>query len=262
MTLKEADVGYPEVGELVIATASRVVSYGAYVRLDEYGGREGLIHISELSTRWVKNIHDFIREGQKLVLKVLRVNPERNQVDLSLRNVSGRERAETMLLWKKDKRAEGILKHIAEGLKSDDASVRAVEEKISGKYGAVYDALEKSISDGEEVFLKADVPPEWAAALVEAARSKIKIKRARKRATIQLTIDKPKGIEAIRTALVNAKETATKDSNIKIYTVGAPKYRVEVEAPDYSDAETILEEAVNEALTTIKQMGGEGQQVS
>ena len=83
---------YPDVGDLAIATVKRVVDYGAYVRLDEYEGIEGLVHISEISTTWVKNIREHVREGQKLVLKVLRVDRERAQVDLSLRRVTGRKR--------------------------------------------------------------------------------------------------------------------------------------------------------------------------
>ena len=84
---------WPEVGDLVITTVDRVTSYGAYVVLDEYG-KKGLLHISELSTTWVKNIRDFVRERQKVVLKVLRVNVEKGQVDLSLRRVTKREKKE------------------------------------------------------------------------------------------------------------------------------------------------------------------------
>ena len=67
---------WPEVGDLVVATVRRIVDYGAYVHLDEYG-KEGLLHISEISSSWVRNIRDHVREGQKVVLKVLRVNPEK-----------------------------------------------------------------------------------------------------------------------------------------------------------------------------------------
>ena len=41
-----ATPNYPEVGDLVVATVTRVVDYGAYVKLDEYDGVEGLVHIS------------------------------------------------------------------------------------------------------------------------------------------------------------------------------------------------------------------------
>ena len=74
---------YPEVGDLVIATIESVTTYGAYARLDEYN-KQGLLHVSEISSSWIRNIRDYVREGQKTVLKVLRVDPEKGHVDLSL----------------------------------------------------------------------------------------------------------------------------------------------------------------------------------
>jgi translation initiation factor 2 subunit 1 len=74
---------WPEVGDLVIATVETVTDYGAYVKLDEFE-KKGLLHVSEISSSWIRNLRDFVREGQKVVLKVLRVNPEKGHIDLSL----------------------------------------------------------------------------------------------------------------------------------------------------------------------------------
>ncbi|MEJ2281264.1 MAG: S1 RNA-binding domain-containing protein [Candidatus Bathyarchaeota archaeon] len=82
---------WPEVGDLVIATIERITDYGAYVRLDEYD-KEGLLHVSEVASRWVRNIRDYIRENQKMVLKVLRVQADKGQIDLSRRRVTKREK--------------------------------------------------------------------------------------------------------------------------------------------------------------------------
>src|SRR5215475_3954565 len=117
MSTQASQTVYPEVGDLVVATVTRVEDYGAYVKLDEFSGIEGLVHISEISTTWVRNIRDHAREGQKLVLKVLRVSSQRNQIDLSLRRVTGREKSEKMLEWKKERKAEAILKSAGEKLK-------------------------------------------------------------------------------------------------------------------------------------------------
>jgi translation initiation factor 2 subunit 1 len=86
---------WPEVGDLVIATIETVTDYGAYVNLDEYDKR-GLLHVSEISSSWIRNIRDFVREGQKVVLKATRLNLEKGHIDLSLRrHQKGKNRKNT-----------------------------------------------------------------------------------------------------------------------------------------------------------------------
>ena len=87
---------WPEIGDLVIATIETVTDYGAYAKLDEYNKR-GLLHVSEISSSWIRNIRDFVREGQKMVLKVLRVDLEKGHIDLSLRRVTKREKIEKIM---------------------------------------------------------------------------------------------------------------------------------------------------------------------
>jgi translation initiation factor 2 subunit 1 len=239
------------------------VDYGCYVRLDEYNGKEGLIHISEISSTWVKNIREHVREGEKLVLKVLRVNPQRGQIDLSLRRVTGREKVEKMLQWKMERKAESIVKAATEKLKADVAAAEKIKEKILENYGNLYDAFEEAVEKGEEVFIRMGVNSDWARALADTARLKIKIKRARAKATIELTCMKHDGIDAIKTALLNARGVKeAKGAEVKIYTIGAPKYRIEVVAKDYNDADKTLKGAIREALSTIKNLGGEGRLLS
>ena len=74
---------WPEPGDLVIATIESVMDYGAYANLDEYNKR-GFLHISEISSARIRNVRDFVREKQKMVLKVLRVDVEKGHIDLSL----------------------------------------------------------------------------------------------------------------------------------------------------------------------------------
>lgn len=254
---------YPEVGDLVVASVSKVVDYGAYVKLDEYDGTEGLIHISEISTTWVKNIREHVREGQKLVLKVLRVNPQRGQVDLSLRRVTGRERSEKMIEWKKVKKVESIIKGSAERLRADSETTEKVKQAIYQKYETPYDIFEKAIEEGEEAFGELGISPDWGKMLTEVARSKVKLERANVRATVELTCTKPNGIEIIRSALRNAKKAKkAKGSSVRMYAIGAPKYRIEVSSRRYDEAEAALNQAVDEAIKTIKDLGGEGRKLS
>ena len=104
---------WPEAGDLVIATIKSVTDFGAYANLDEFD-KTGLLHVSEISSSWIRNIHDFVREGQKAVLKVLRVDTEKRHIDLSLRRVTRREKIEKMMAWKKERKAETLLRNVAE----------------------------------------------------------------------------------------------------------------------------------------------------
>jgi len=179
---------FPESGDLVIATVKAIVPYGAYATLDEYSNNEGLLHISELSTTWVKNIRDHVREGQKVVLKVLRVDIEKKHIDLSLRRVSGPERKEKLLRWKHDRKAESLLKMAAEklGITPEEFYEKA-GRKIEGSYRGLYEGLEEASELGEEALTKVGVPRNIAKVLAEIAQTKIKIPKVAIRSIVELT---------------------------------------------------------------------------
>ena len=54
---------WPDEGELVVCTVTKVKDFVAFVHLDEYEDREGLIPISEIATGWIKYIRDHVSRG-------------------------------------------------------------------------------------------------------------------------------------------------------------------------------------------------------
>ena len=72
-----------KVGDLVDGTVTKIVNFGAFVRVKD--GLEGLIHISELSHQRVAHPGDVVHEGQTLKLKVISLDSERHRLGLSLK---------------------------------------------------------------------------------------------------------------------------------------------------------------------------------
>ncbi|MFQ6073753.1 MAG: translation initiation factor IF-2 subunit alpha [Candidatus Bathyarchaeia archaeon] len=252
-------VEWPEVGDLVIASIQKVTNYGAYVFLDEYG-KEGLLHISEVSSGWVRNIRSFVREGQKTVLKVLRVDPEKGHVDLSLRRVTKRARREKILVWKKERQAEGLLRSVSEKL---NIPIEEVREKagslIESKFGELYRGLEKTAREGPDVLLELGVPKNLAVAISEIVKEKIKPPLVKIKGTLELQCLKPDGVVHIRKALLSSQRVEkSSGTKVRVYVVAPPKYRIEVLAEDYKKAERVLEKATEAAIKTITKAGGTG----
>ena len=95
----------PSEGELVVCSVTSVKENGAYCVLDEYADLEGFIFIGEVTSGWVKNIRNHIREGQRVVCKVLRTRKDGSSLELSLKAVSEERRRETLQAWKNEGRA-------------------------------------------------------------------------------------------------------------------------------------------------------------
>ena len=72
-----------KVGDIIEGTVTKIVNFGAFVRVRE--GLKGLIHISELSQQRVAHPGDVVHEGQKLRLKVISLDSERHRLGLSLK---------------------------------------------------------------------------------------------------------------------------------------------------------------------------------
>jgi predicted RNA-binding protein with RPS1 domain len=71
------------VGATVRGVVSRIAQFGAFVRLEP--GVEGLVHISELATRHIRNVADVAREGQEVECRVIAVDPDEQRMSLSIK---------------------------------------------------------------------------------------------------------------------------------------------------------------------------------
>ena len=124
----------PEEGDIVLATINEVTGHGVYVTLDEYNQTTGFLHISEIATGWIRNIERYVRPKQKTVLKVIRVNTSRAEVDLSLKQVSGEERKSKLIEVKKNEKASAFMEIIKSKTNMSDLQVNEIEDKILQKY--------------------------------------------------------------------------------------------------------------------------------
>jgi translation initiation factor 2 subunit 1 len=249
---------WPEVGDLIIATIETVTDYGAYANLDEYNKR-GLLHVSEISSSWIRNIRDFVREGQKVVLKVIRVNLEKGHIDLSLRRVTKRARIEKIRQWKQDRKAEALLRGVAEkvGLPNEEVYEKA-GALLEEKYG-LYEGFEKIAKEGPEVLTELGVPENLAKAFAEVAEERIRVKMVKVKGTLEIRCMKPNGVKIIKDSFLNAKKTGkTKDTDIRFYVVAAPKYSVEVLAENYKRAEEVLQKVSETVVSNVVKAGGQG----
>ena len=89
-------VGHLKEGMLVEGTITHLTKFGAFARLDE--DLEGLIHISELSEQRVAHPKEVLHEGEVVTLRIIKIEPERRRIGLSLRKVDSPAYAD--LDWK------------------------------------------------------------------------------------------------------------------------------------------------------------------
>lgn len=72
-------------GKIIKGTVSGIESYGAFVKFDEY--YTGLIHISEISHGYVKNITDFLNVGDTIYVEILEIDEKSTHLRLSIKNI-------------------------------------------------------------------------------------------------------------------------------------------------------------------------------
>jgi S1 RNA binding domain protein len=70
------------VGTIISGKVSKITKFGAFVALP--GGKSGLVHISEVASAFVSDVHDFLEEGQEVQVKILSVSPE-GKINLSIK---------------------------------------------------------------------------------------------------------------------------------------------------------------------------------
>ena len=255
---KEDLTGGPQEGELVVVTVKTVKVNGCYVGLDEFKDIEGFIFIGEIASGWVKNIRGFVREGQRLICKVMRTRKDGTSLELSLKSVSEERRRDRLQEWKNEKRAHQLLKVIGERVSWSEEEISETAEELAGTFETLYGSFEEAAMK-EGALVDAGFEGDWIKVFIEVAIENIIPNFVEVRGTISLSIDSVNGIEVIRASLLAAENFSSEADEIEIscHYNGAPQYRIELKAPDFKSAESAWENATNAAIELMQSSGGE-----
>ena len=84
------------VGDVIKGKVSSISPYGVFMEIDKK--YSGLIHISEISSNYVRKISDYVKIGETIMVKVIGVDKDKNHLQLSIKDIDydlGKERSIT-----------------------------------------------------------------------------------------------------------------------------------------------------------------------
>jgi len=107
-------------GQLVQGVITHLTKFGAFARLDE--DLEGLIHVSEISEQRISHPKEAVKEGETVTLRIIKIDPERRRIGLSMRKVDSPAYAD--LDWKM-----ALAEEIVEATEGEKIEEPAMPEK-------------------------------------------------------------------------------------------------------------------------------------
>ena len=252
--------GWPDRGELVVGKVEEIEDFGVFIDLEEYREKQGLIHISEVASGWIKNVRDHVREGQIVVCKVLDVDADHEQIDLSLKDVNDHQRSEKIQEWKNEQKADNWME-IAFGEEIEDDRYIAIASELIAEHGSLYAGFRESAIHGREALSGTDLDESELDSIVETARENVSVPYVTVSGYVDLENPGANGVEGIRAALKAAEGNGEvpEEVDLSVTYVGAPEYRITVKAPNYKTAEDALEDGASRAIEAIEGEGGSGE---
>lgn len=251
--------GFPEDSELVICTVKQVQHNSVFVSLDEYQNKEGLIHISEISPGRIRTVHDFVRVGKQIICKVIRVNPERNHIELSLRRVSLMMRKQKLEQHHNEQNSEKILEVLSKSLNTTLPEIyKNAGYKIIENYPSLYSCFQDIVKKDEKVLLDIGVDKTISKKLTELIKQRIKPPEAKIIKTFTIKNPSSNGIDIIKNSLLKSLEFAkSKNYNLSIKYLGAPRYSFTIISQDFKTAQKMIDDIINFTTSLLKKENSE-----
>jgi len=99
-----------EIGKVIDGKVAGITNFGAFIEIGE--GKTGLVHISEVAREYVKDIREYLKEGQQVKVKVVSCEPN-GKIGLSIRKVLEEEAAKRAKIpieidWSSQKSSGGL----------------------------------------------------------------------------------------------------------------------------------------------------------
>lgn len=247
---------WPNKRDLVLGTVVRVNPYSALISLEEYKGKEGMIHISEVAGKWVRDIRKFVKEGQRVVVLVLDVDKQKGHITLSLKRVRKYDAEKKMREYKEEIKAQKMMKCVAEKLDMElNEALKTVDFQLKEIFGETFKAFKLSMTnEGYQTLLKKGVPENWAKVIKEVALEQMEIKEVKLILDLELRSYQPDGINNIKNALKEAKDK----NHVEVKYISAPRYRISLKTKEPKAGEKKLRQIAKTVVEQLKDLGGDG----
>ena len=190
--------GSPRNGEVVVCRIEKIHPNSAFAQILDYN-TVGMIHVSEVAKKWIRDIRDFIKENQFVVCKVMKL--EERTISLSIKRVHRDEANRKLGEFKRERRAEKLFEQAAKLQKKGlDDAYKEVGEVLEEGFGTLQKVLETAFKN-PELLEKKGVPKKWVDSLVEIAKKSYTEKVYTVRGRLELVSYSPDGVDIIRKAL-------------------------------------------------------------
>ena len=233
---------YPKENEIVLCTVSRIFPTTVFCTLKNK--KEGVIPISEVAPGRIRNIRDHVKEGKRVVCKVLRVDEEKGHITLSLRRVTSKERKKKTEEYKRENTAKAILKSFEKKtkIKLSDSLLEAVRQK----YGSLFDFFQIALENKNKL-RELNIRNQDLETFYEIIKERVKPKKIKVTLDLEIKSYLPDGVEKIKKVLNINK--------VSIKYISAPLYRLEIESEQAKEAEKFLHKEAEKIVKAFKSFG-------
>jgi len=241
--------GSPKRYDLVVCRITKIDSHSASCEVIEYK-MNGLIYAAEVAKRWVRDIREFLKEGQYIVCRVLDVDRNRNTVLLSAKRLTREESDRKLAAFKREMKSEKILELIAKKMnKNLQDAYKEVGYQLQEEFGSFTKSFEIA-EKNPELFRKKGIPKIWADKIIEFLEKEAAEKIHEVKAKLKLVSYKPDGVEAIKKALSGIR-------GFEVKYVSAPSYMLVGKGNNYKDMKAKIMQEAEAVVKEIQKSGGE-----
>lgn len=125
-----------KVGAILEGTVVNITNFGAFV---DVSGKTGLVHISEVSDTYVKDIRQHLKEKDKVKVKVIAINDD-GKISLSIKQAMPKSSKPIEVDWQSEKNKNNGLsfeERLAKFLKESEERIQDIKHREGKRYGTV-----------------------------------------------------------------------------------------------------------------------------
>lgn len=243
--------GLPEKGELVVCRVTKLHPNSVEAQLLEYEA-QGMIHVSEVASRWVRDIREFVKENQYVVCRV--IWKDERGLSLSIKRVRREEGNRKLTEFKKERKAGNMFEQMAKSMKkTKEQAYQEVGFLLQEEFGSLTRAFEIA-GKNPDLLKQKGVPPAWQKIIRETALKKFAEKTYQLTGDLKLLCYKPQGVDIIKNILLSSQK-----KGFQVSYISAPRYRIRLEGKDIKKLRSSLEEEGSLLVKAIEKEGGEGE---